>query len=163
MNLRMHAFSSGQPIRRLALPIMRWLAVFLVLAGCVPALPSVVFHAVKGDVSVSVEIADSPEEWGRGLMFRESLDGGMLFVFPDEKERVFWMKNTKIPLDIIFISSDMRVVSIVTAVPCTEDPCSTYPSKVPAKYVVEVNAGFADKNGITEGTIIDGPAGIPRA
>lgn len=125
-------------------------------------MPMVTFHAVNGDVPVIVEIADSPDEWAHGLMFRESLaeNEGMLFIFPGEKERVFWMKNTRIPLDIIFVSADNKVVNVVIALPCIADPCPTYSSNVPAKYVVETNAGFAARNGVIEGTRIDGPAGI---
>ena len=109
-------------------------------------------------ISVSAEVADDPYSWSRGLMFRESLsDGnGMLFVFPDEKPRAFWMKNTLIPLDMLFISADKRVVSIQKNVaPCVTTICVSYASEHDAMYVLEVNAGFADRYGITQGDLVE--------
>jgi len=100
---------------------------------------------------VYVEIADEPHERNQGLMFRDSLklDRGMLFVFDDERMLSFWMKNTLIPLDMLFVDADFRIVDIKENVPpCKEDPCPNYPSKKPAKYVLEVNAGFVMKNDI---------------
>ena len=108
-------------------------------------------------ISVSVEVADEPYSLSKGLMFRESLaDGsGMLFVFPDEKPRAFWMKNTLIPLDMLFISADKRVVSIQKNVmPCVTTTCASYASEGAAMYVLEVNAGFADRYGITQGDLV---------
>ncbi len=101
------------------------------------------------------EVADTPEERRTGLMFRDSLPEGrgMLFVFDEDSVRTFWMKNTRIPLDMIFINSSLDVVSIQrNAQPCLSDPCATYSSHLPVRYVVEANAGFADANGIREGT-----------
>ncbi len=100
--------------------------------------------------TIFAEIADSPDEWQKGLMYRESLaeNGGMLFVFPEEAERSFWMKNTKIPLDAIFVSANLTVVNVRTMEPCYEDPCRSYGSSGPAKYVLEVNKGVAEKNRI---------------
>ncbi|OGM95187.1 hypothetical protein A2524_03885 [Candidatus Wolfebacteria bacterium RIFOXYD12_FULL_48_21] len=109
-------------------------------------------------ISVSVEVADDPYSWSKGLMFRESLlDGnGMLFVFPNEKPRAFWMKNTLIPLDMLFISADKRVVSIQKNVaPCVTTICVSYASEHDAMYVLEVNAGFADRYGITQGDLVE--------
>ena len=90
----------------------------------------------------------------RGLMERESLaeDRGMIFIFSDEKIRSFWMKNTLIPLDLIFMAADGRVVDIKKDfLPCQSDPCETYSSAGPAKYVLEINAGQVDKNNIKPG------------
>lgn len=134
---------------------MRALVMMLVLlAACMtPSTPTVTFHAAEGDVRVAVEIADEPAEWAQGLMFRTELaeNAGMLFLFPEEAERRFWMKNTRIPLDMIFISADKRVVSVITAVPCESDPCMTYSPNASARYVVEAGAGFAAKRGIAVG------------
>ncbi|HIH17967.1 MAG TPA: DUF192 domain-containing protein [Nanoarchaeota archaeon] len=107
----------------------------------------------KGDKELKVEIADEPYEHARGLMFRESMkdDEGMLFIFSDSEYRTFWMKNTLIPLDIIFIDGDSQIVDITTMQPCEKEPCETYTSSGPAKYVLEVNAGFAEKNGLKAG------------
>jgi uncharacterized membrane protein (UPF0127 family) len=80
----------------------------------------------------------------------------MLFVFEDVKYLSFWMKNTYIPLDMIFVDKDLRIVDTKEDVqPCLqEDICPSYPSKQPAKYVLEVNAGFIQQNGIRVGDIL---------
>jgi uncharacterized membrane protein (UPF0127 family) len=102
---------------------------------------------------VSVELAQTSEEHVRGLMFRDSLDegNGMLFIFPVEGTYNFWMKNTLIPLDVIWINQNFEVVHIESATPCSDDPCQVYTSDEKAKYVLEVNSGFADENGIKVG------------
>ncbi len=103
---------------------------------------------------VKVEIADEPYEHARGLMFRKKLaeDGGMLFILSDEDYRTFWMKNTLIPLDLIFIDRNAKIVDIKQDFqPCKQEPCETYTSKVPAMYVLEVNGGFTERNGIKAG------------
>lgn len=103
-----------------------------------------------------VEIADSNEERQRGLMFRETLDRGkgMLFVFEEEGKHVFWMKNTLIPLDIIWINSDMEVVYITNAVPCITEECLTYGPEEDALYVLEVNSGVSGEIGLEVGARI---------
>src|SRR5918998_1318617 len=102
--------------------------------------------------TVFIEIADDTPEQERGLMFRKSLgpNSGMLFVYDDLAHRSFWMKNTYIPLDMIFLDNDLKIIDIKKDVqPCLqEDPCPSYPSAGPAKYVLEVNAGFTDQNSI---------------
>ena len=105
-------------------------------------------------VQVRAEVVDTPPAVERGLMFRESLppNEGMLFVFEQTGVYPFWMKNTLIPLDIIWLDEDWRIVSIAAAVPpCRADPCPTYPPAGPARYVVEVNAGFTRTHGIVRG------------
>ena len=79
----------------------------------------------------------------------------MLFVFEDSKIRSFWMKNTLIPLDIMFINSDYEIIDIQTMEPCLEDPCKNYISKQPAKYALEVNSGFAEDNEIQIGDKVE--------
>ena len=99
----------------------------------------------------TVEIAETKDERSRGLMFREALDphAGMLFIFPDQDLRIFWMKNTKIPLDLIFMDDNKRIVHIHhNATPMSEANIS---SRVPARYVLEVNAGMANKCGLARG------------
>lgn len=104
-------------------------------------------------IKIRAEIADSPEEITTGLMFRQSLgkNEGMLFVFPGSAVRNFWMKNTIIPLDMIFIAEDGTIAKIHHAVPCTSEPCPLYSSERPVKYVLEVNGNFTAENGIEEG------------
>ena len=121
-----------------------------------PALPlaTVTITTPSGPVQVSAEIADEPDEWARGLMLRSSLaeGAGMLFVFNDERVRSFWMKNTLIPLDMMFISDALTVVHIVEgAVPCEADPCPLFSSNLPARYALEVNAGFVQVHDIRVG------------
>jgi YVTN family beta-propeller protein len=103
---------------------------------------------------VFVEVPDDDEEHMRGLMFRQHLpwNAGMLFAFDGEEPRAFWMKNTLIPLDMIFIDDNSEVVYIIENVPpCEQDPCPSYPSEEPAQYVLEVNAGFVQQNGVQVG------------
>jgi uncharacterized protein len=106
-------------------------------------------------ILLEIEIADNEEERMRGLMDRQNLpdNAGMLFVFQNEEPRSFWMKNTYISLDIIYINSNKEIVSIQKYT----QPKSTYsiPSEKPAMYVLEVNAGYSDKNGINPGDKID--------
>jgi uncharacterized membrane protein (UPF0127 family) len=90
-------------------------------------------------------------------MFRENLEWnrGMLFVFDEERTLSFWMKNTLIPLDMLFIDADLRIIDVKENVPpCKEDPCPSYTSEQPAKYVLEVNSGFALKNNLEIGDMI---------
>lgn len=124
-----------------------------------PTLPmaTVTLTSPSGPVQVLAEIADEPEERSRGLSFRPSLaeGSGMLFVFNDETVREFWMKDTLIPLDVIFIDGDLVVVHIVPgAVPCEADPCPRYSSGVPVRYALEVNADFAQVHGIRVGAAV---------
>lgn len=103
-----------------------------------------------GDFCFVVEIADSDEERRMGLMYRENLDenNGMLFIFEDAGNYPFWMKNTLIPLDIIWIDGSGMVVDIKTAVPCLADPCPSILHDGTAKYVLEINGGKAREFGI---------------
>ena len=107
-------------------------------------------------VKINAEIADDKAERERGLMFREKLndDEGMLFVFDDGQELTFWMKNTLIPLDMIFIDENFQIANIEHAAPCKNDPCALYKSAKPAKYVLEVNENFTTRNNINVGNKI---------
>lgn len=103
---------------------------------------------------VYVELAQSAEQKLRGLMFREylSADGGMLFVYDREDYYSFWMKNTKIPLDIIYISADMRIVDIKHDFqPCTTQDCPAYTPAHAAQYILEVNGGYVEKKNVKIG------------
>lgn len=100
-----------------------------------------------------VELAKTARERNRGLMFRENLnsDEGMLFIFEEEKEYSFWMKNTLLSLDIIWINKDKGVVFIKkNAQPCPENCEDIKPDKK-AGYVLEINAGITDKIGLKVG------------
>lgn len=103
-------------------------------------------------VRVDIEVAQSEYEQQTGLMYRKTMEPfqGMLFVYPDERPRPnFYMKNTYIALDLIYIDASQKVVDIhEDAKPLDE---RSLPSNAPAQYVLEVNAGFAKKHGIVPG------------
>lgn len=101
--------------------------------------------------TVSVALADEPEERNQGLMDVNEMapDAGMLFIFPDEQPRSFYMANTPLPLDIIFVNADSTIVRIHhNTTPFNSDQL---PSDKPAKFVVETNAGYCISNDIQEG------------
>ena len=105
-------------------------------------------------VDLDVEIADTPELRTIGLMFRKSMpeNAGMLFLFDREEPRAFWMKNTLIPLDMIFVRRDGSIVNIAEkAIPHNETPV---PSTGPAIAVLEINGGRAAELGLKAGDII---------
>lgn len=104
-------------------------------------------------IKIIAEVANTEEKRAMGLMFREDLDedSGMLFIFNDEYQYTFWMKNTLIPLDIIFINENSYIVDIIRADPCEEEPCKSYKPKKSAKYVLEVNGNFTTENNIKAG------------
>jgi uncharacterized membrane protein (UPF0127 family) len=102
----------------------------------------------------SLEVARTPEERQYGLMNRENLDPdkGMIFVFDKEGVYPFWMKNTKIPLDIIWINRDKVIVYISrNTPPCKTDPCPNYDPEKNALYVIELNGGTAEEMGLIAG------------
>ena len=106
------------------------------------------------DKCFNVEIADTNEERSKGLMFRDhlGLDKGMLFVFDKEDKYDFWMKNMKIPLDIIWINKNKEVVYMhKNTPPCPENVCFSIVPNKEAKYVLEINSGVTDKLGLNIG------------
>lgn len=112
----------------------------------------IVVDATKS-VKVNVELANSEEERRVGLSFRQYLGDydGMLFVFESDVSNPFWMKDMKIPLDIIFVDSNYFIVDIKEAqAPCTGTYCPNIYSSAPFRYVLEVNSGFVEKNGISK-------------
>lgn len=128
------------------------LLVPLLLGGCASTIhtTSVALHGM----SFSVELATDAPSREHGLMMRTSLarDHGMLFVFPHTGPQGFWMKNTLVPLDILYFDADRRLVSMQQHVPpCKADPCPTYPSAAPARYVLELSAGTAARIGLQVG------------
>lgn len=103
---------------------------------------------------VDLEIADNEQERTQGMMYRSSMsyDRAMLFIMQYEREQSFWMRNTKMSLDIMYVNGDFEIVTIYKHTqPYSESPI---PSFKRAKYVVETSAGFCDKFGIEEGNLI---------
>jgi uncharacterized membrane protein (UPF0127 family) len=103
---------------------------------------------------IDIEMAVTGGQTRQGLMYRKSMDEdhGMLFVFPGMEPRSFWMKNTHIPLDILYADDKGKIVTIqANTTPFSE---KSVPSIYPAQYVVEVNAGFCERKNIREGDYI---------
>lgn len=104
-----------------------------------------------------LEVARTPEETAQGLMYRESLPErtGMLFLFRDAATHKFWMKNTMIPLDIIWLDHTGRVVYVsANTPPCRVDPCPSYGPEGPVAAVLEIAGGLAEKEKVTVGSSI---------
>lgn len=116
------------------------------------------FHVNGSQASWAVlEVADNETEREEGLMNVTELGKheGMLFKYPEEDQRGFWMKNTLIPLDMIFLDAEKEVINVETARPepgTAEENLTVYRSEGPAKYVIEVNAGFAENYSTSEGS-----------
>jgi len=107
---------------------------------------------------VEIEIAQTAYDRGVGLMFREELveNKGMLFVFQENSNVAFWMKNTLLPLDIIYITEDFKIVSIIkNAQPCKIEKCPMYPPDDIYRYALEVNSGYVETHGIKVGDSIE--------
>ena len=133
------------------------------LSACASVAKDGAWVELKGK-RFSVEIADDDAERERGLMFRDEMaaDHGMLFIHDGEEPQSYWMKNTKIALDILYFDEQRRLVSQQRDVPpCSAgDRCPPYPSSGPARYVLELNAGQAEKLGLKDGTEITFGPGI---
>ncbi len=106
---------------------------------------------------LEVEVAETPVQQQRGLMYRTSLDEGrgMLFIFPNEELRSFWMKNTFVPLSIGYFDKNRRLFQTVDMAPSSKSQKSfpSYPSIKPAQFALEVPRGWFSKNKITEGAV----------
>jgi len=139
------------------------LATSLLLAGCASA--SGPWVELSGQ-RYTVEIADDDAERAQGLMFRDAMDAdrGMLFIHEREEPQSYWMKNTKIPLDILYFDGQRRLVSVQRDVPpCSMgDQCPPYPSEAPARYVLELNAGEATRLKLEPGAELQFGPGVTQ-
>lgn len=131
-------------------------ATLFLLASCTNTSPANhALHSVElRGKPFTVEFATDEASREQGLMMRATLaaDRGMLFVFPVAAPQAFWMKNTLIPLDILYFDTDRRLVSMRLDVsPCKADPCPIYPGDKPARYVLELSAGTAQRIGAQMG------------
>ena len=136
---------------------MRYLTLLLAVLLCSSCSAGDPYVVLKGE-RFSVELAETREKQALGLMFRDSLpdDHGMLFIFPVASMQSFWMKNTRIPLDIFYFDEELRLVSVAeNALPCRTPRCPGYPSTGPAKYVLELNAGKAAELGAGAGDVLE--------
>lgn len=136
---------------------MRFLLLALTVLTCSSCVAQDPYVVLKGE-RFTVELADTSEKQALGLMFRDHLadDRGMLFLFPGEAMRSFWMKNTRIPLDIFYFDSNLQLVSVAeNAQPCRSQRCPPYPSAAPAKYVLELRAGKAAELGVRPGDVLE--------
>lgn len=109
----------------------------------------------------NLEVADTEQAQATGLMFRKSLpaDRGMIFVFKNEEPREFWMKNTYLPLDILYLDAKGKVVSIRPMEPMTTTPV---PSDQPAQYAIELNRGAAATTGVKVGDVLTLPDRVTK-
>ncbi len=139
-----------------------FLIISLLLLGCLSQRVTV--HFEGANVSVLAEKADTPETIGKGLMFRKELreNEGMLFYMGESAYHAFWMVNTKIPLEAIFIDRNLTIVDIQEMEPCADEGtenrmpnCTIYISQWPSYYVLEVNQNFSMLHGIREGDRIE--------
>jgi uncharacterized protein len=164
--------------------VKRWIAlglVWLASTGALVALPAcksdgqkaapasapantaaqVTIETADRKIVFRVEVALTPEEHARGLMYRTRLatDAGMIFIFDEAQIQRFWMKNTLIPLDMVFIGADRRIVGVVeNAAPETEDERKV---GAPSQYVLEIGGGLAAQLGIRAGQPVDFQGVLP--
>lgn len=146
--------------------IRLWLLLSLLLLSCAPARPApppaqpeaTGPRVILPDgFVVDVEIAANDELRAQGLMFRDRLapDAGMLFIFAEPGEHSFWMRNTRIPLDMIWLDGERRIIHVEPDVPpCVADPCPSYGPEKSSSYVLELAAGEAAKHVLREGDVL---------
>lgn len=134
------------------------------LSGCAGATQPWV---EVGGQRYAVEVSDDDAERARGLMFRDAManDRGMLFIHEAQEPQAYWMKNTRIPLDILYFDDQRKLVAQQRDVPpCSlGDACPSYPSDAPARYVLELNAGEAARLGLKDGVELRLSPDIPPA
>lgn len=131
------------------------IAKILSAAPAGPVLHPLTLVSPRGqDTTLQVEWATTDQERELGLMNRTTIDHGMLFIFDTQQQLTFWMKNTLVPLDIAFFDDHGAFVSSAQMTPCTADPCTLYPSATPAKYALEMPAGYIAQQGIARGWVM---------
>lgn len=139
-----------------ALGLAAFLWIMSVIVSSIPSTgpvlhPLILVSKTGVDTTLQVEWAVTPQERETGLMNRTQVDHGMLFIFDSNQQLTFWMKNTLVPLDIIFFDAHGSYVSSAHMTPCTADPCPLYSSKNAATYALEMPAGFIDREHVDAG------------
>jgi len=136
-----------------------FLLLFILVLGCSLAACSTAGPYVRiNGQTVNVEVVKSLEKQALGLMYRTEMavDHGMLFVYPRAVPMSFWMKNTKIHLDIIYFDQNLKLINIsANTPPCRSTTCPGYPSAAPAQYVLEVNGGLAAEWQLKPGDLLE--------
>lgn len=110
---------------------------------------------LKTNKKLTIEIADNDAERQQGLMYRKTMPDscGMLFIMPTNEPQSFWMKNTYLPLDILYLNESKKIVTIqANRIPFSEDPINSFEN---ARYVLEVNAGYSQRHGIQKGDVLN--------
>ncbi len=136
-----------------------WAVVYLLKPiaafACTPDIASL--RGPFGHIDFNVELALTPQDRAKGLMFRESLHrtSGMLFIFDDARPRSFWMRNTLIPLDILFFDAKGRLLNIQAMAQPLDD--TALPSAGPALAVLEINGGLSETLGLEAGVELQNP------
>jgi uncharacterized protein len=130
--------------------VFYFLIIIAIIQGCAPQSIRI------NDTTIEIEVVSTPSAREQGLMHRTELcdNCGMLFVFDEVKVHSFWMKNTLLPLDMVFITEDFVITDILQAEPCYKDPCPLYTPDHFGKFVLELHQGFALKHSITVGDTI---------
>ncbi len=144
-------------------PLFSWillcLAEVLGATGCRSPQPTAILPSREaGAVAIRLECAATAEQRQKGLMFRTDLghDQGMLFLLTEQESPSFWMKNTFVALDILFLDAEGRVVDLAEKLmPCPGDPCPVYRPAAPCRYALEVTGGTAMRHGIKRGDRIE--------
>ena len=154
--------------RRIKFSLFVFVSLILLVVFCISPLKSNALNAFSDSVIVSfttdstqsskfkLKVARTMTEKARGLMYVKNLpeDEGMLFIYDEEDVHNFWMKNTFIPLDMIFINSEKEVVGIIKNTTILSE--ETLSINKPSRYIIEVNAGVAEKNNIDVGSKVNG-------
>ena len=126
----------------------------ILISGCSSSINQICFEST----CFIIDVSDNSLERTQGLMFRSSLDEnkGMLFIFPESGLYSFWMKNTLIPLDIIWINKNLEVIDIKKNIqPCVTETCNNYSPSSEALYVLEINSNLTEKYGINVGDKVE--------
>jgi uncharacterized protein len=145
---------------------MKWFLLFLVvIAGCTlnenteeySTATIIITNSDLEEFVFTVEVPLSSEGFAQGLMNRERMDSdkGMLFAYENMQPLTFWMKNTLLPLDMLFIDEKFVIRTIHHAVPCVEEPCALYESGVSVQYVLEINGNITKENNINIGDSVE--------